>query len=118
MMEKTYLTELTRAEQAATDIIRKAQEQRDRRLKEAKFDAEQELGKFRADLDAEYSIAAEQDAKGIDPELQALQEKYRLQTAEVVEAFNKSKNEAVEFLVEHAFQVNLEVPKVVIGKFD
>lgn len=118
MVDKTYLIELTTAEQAATEIIRKAQDARDNRLKEAKFDAEQELGKFKKELENEYNIAAEKDAKGVDPELQHLQENYRKKANEVVHTFKQYKAEAIEFLVDTVFRVNIEVPKVVIGKFD
>ena len=117
-MDKSYLIELTQAEQGATEIIRVAQDLRDRRLKEAKFDAEQELGKFKKDLEAEYNEAIERDAKGSDPELLKLQENYRKKAEEVTHIFRSHKNEAIEFLVESVFRVNVEVPKVVIGKFD
>lgn len=118
MAEKSYLTELTSSEQAATKIIDAAQEHRDRRLKQAKFDADQELEALKRELDAQYEEAAKLDATGVDPELQALQQDYRKKADEVVKTFEKSKAEAVEFLVKACFEVNLEVPKVVIGKFD
>jgi vacuolar-type H+-ATPase subunit H len=118
MVDKSYLIELTTAEQAATEIIRRAQDSRDARLKEAKFDAEQELGKFKKELDTEYNHAAEKDASGVDPELQHLQEDYRKKAGEVVYTFKQYKDEAIEFLVDTVFRVNIEVPKVVIGKFD
>lgn len=118
MVDKSYLIELTSAEQAATEIIRGAQGQRDRRLKEAKFDAEQELGKFKKELEDEYNEAAEKDLRGADPELIAMQESFKKKAAEVVHTFQAHKNEAVEFLVQTVFKVNVEVPKVVIGKFD
>ena len=118
MVDKSYLLELTQAEKEATEIIRSAQEARDKRLKEAKFDAEQELGNYRKQLETEYNEAAEKDAHGIDPELQELQEEYRRKANEVKGKYNQNKNEAIETLVNCVFQVNIEVPKVVIGKFD
>ena len=118
MVEKSYLIELTQAEQRATEIITAAQEARDRRLNESKFNAEQELGKIREELDREYAAAAEKDASGTDPELQEMQLKYKQKAGEIGETFTRHKNEAIEFLVESTFQVNIEVPKVVIGKFD
>lgn len=54
MAERNYLVELTLAEQRANDIIRRAQEAREKRLKEAKYDAEQELSKLREDHELEY----------------------------------------------------------------
>jgi ATP synthase subunit G len=118
MADKSYLSQLQKAEGLATEIIRKAQESRDRRLNQAKFDAQQELGKTKADLDREYHEAAEKDTKGSDPELLKMQENYRKKAAEVSHSFNQYKDNAIEFLVESVFRVNLEVPKVVIGKFD
>lgn len=118
MVDKSYLIQLQQAEQSATEIIRKAQESRDKRLKEAKFDAEQELGKVKKDLETEYNEAAEKDSKGADPELQKLQHEYKKKAGEVSHSFNQYKNDAIEFLVESVYRVNIEVPKVVIGKFD
>lgn len=54
MAERNYLVELTLAEQRANEIIRRAQESREKRLKDAKFDAEQELSKLREVHEREY----------------------------------------------------------------
>lgn len=118
MVDKSYLLELTSAEQAATEIIRKAQDARDRRMKEAKFDAEQELGKLKKEMDDKFNEAVKKNEEGADPELVALQDSYRIKAGEAVNTFNAHKNEAIEFLVQSVFKVNTEVPKVVIGKFD
>ena len=154
MMEKPYLLELTNAEQEATEIIRRAQEARDRRLKEAKFDAEQELGQVRQKLEGEYLVAEkaveklkkiladgfkdedndEEESKGsadkspkeiddgdeqeIDPKLKKIFKDYKDTKIQSVKLFRDHKNEAIEFLVSTTFDVNVEVPKVVIGKFD
>ena len=118
MADKSYLTQLQKAESSATEIIRKAQEARDRRLNQAKFDAQQELGKVKAELDKEYNEAAEKDNKGSDPELHKMQESYRKKAAEASQSFGLYKDDAIEFLVDSVFRVDLNVPKVVIGKFD
>ena len=54
MAERNYLVELTLAEQRANEIIRRAQDAREKRLKDAKYDAEQELSKLRQDHEQEY----------------------------------------------------------------
>lgn len=54
MAERNYLLELTLAEQRANEIIRRAQDAREKRLKDAKYDAEQELSKLRQDHEQEY----------------------------------------------------------------
>ena len=60
MAESSYLKELTDAELRSSETIRKQQELRDKRIKEAKFDAEQEVAKLRSDMQAEFQRAEDE----------------------------------------------------------
>lgn len=116
MVEKSYLIELAQAEQEAAEIIRTAQEARDKRLREALFDAEQELGILRKQLEEEYKKASVSQI--VNPKTQAKIQESKKKAGEASEVFTRHKNEATEYLVQTVYNVNIEVPKVVIGKFD
>lgn len=117
MADNQYLLELTNAERQSNEIIRQAQEQRDKRLKEAKFDAEQELGQIRAQHEAEIRDASVKSRDG-DSEIRQMQEESRVKAQGVRSVFERSKGEVLEMLVEAVFKVSLVVPEVVQKKFD
>ena len=116
-MDKSYLAELTEAEKRSTEIIRGAQEARERRLMEAKTDAEQELTNKRADLEQEYQSAASKMDHG-DQSLDEIRQKYAQKAQEVQQQFGENSDAALDFLVQRVLSMTLEVPAVVIGKFE
>lgn len=117
-MDKSYLSELTAAEQQSNEIIRNVQESRDRRLKEAKFDAEQELGKMKKDLEAEYNAALAKANEGLDSGNSDMQREFRDKASQVERDFHANKKRGIDFLLERINDVNVSVPAVVKGDFN
>ncbi|CAG9321805.1 unnamed protein product [Blepharisma stoltei] len=117
-MDKSYLSELTAAEQQSNEIIRAVQEARERRLKEAKFDAEQELGKMKKDLEAEYNAAIEAANKGLGNDMSGMQKEFKDKATAVEREFQSNKQRGIDFLLERVYDVRIEIPAVVKGEFN
>lgn len=117
MAESEYLQQLTQAERRSNEIIKAAQDAREKRLKEAKYDAEQELGKTRAELEAEFASASSKFSAGTE-ELDKIRKKTQEDISHSQATFAQKKGEALEFLIDRIMQVDLSVPAVVKGKFD
>jgi V-type H+-transporting ATPase subunit G len=115
--ESEYLAQLTSAERRSNEIIKTAQDAREKRLKEAKFDAEQELGKTRTGLEAEFVAASSQVTAGTE-ELAVIRKKTEEDILHSQTKFAANKTAALDFLLERIMQVDLSVPAVVKGKFD
>lgn len=72
---------------------------------------------MRAEMEEEYKNAALNADTG-DAELRELQKEYKEKVAHVRVEFEQNQDRALQFLVQRSLEVKLEVPAVVIGKFD
>ena len=116
-MDRSYLQELTEAEAQAGLIVRASQEAREKRLKEAKYDAEQQLSNERADLEREFQQASQSSAQG-DQSLEVIRQEYVQKVAEVRQHFEANNVAGLDFLVDRVLSIKPEVPAVVKGKFN
>lgn len=115
-MDKSYLSELTEAEKGSIEIVRFAQIEREKRVKEAKADAEQELKETRDKMESEYQAAATQLLDHLSG-ANDMRSTYEREVEEVRQMYNENSKEALDFLVSRVLQIDIKVPEVVKGKF-
>ena len=86
-------------------------------MAEAKVYAEQELDKYRKQYEEEYQTESEKKSKE-NAQLSHLEEEAARDIEEIKVAYEKNKAKVMEELIRHVLEINIEVPRVVIGKFE
>ena len=108
---------LIEGERKAHQIIENAKERKNDMSKNAKFDAQQELGEIKQRLDKQYQDVKEKT----DVKIQEL-DKYELEAKddlkEIHEAYEENKDAVTAMLLDQIMNIKLDLPRVVIGNFE
>ena len=108
---------LFEVEKESRDIIEQANSERTKRLKEAKVYAEQEIFKFRNEMEQDFQKESEKK-KEENKSLEAL-DKQTEEDIKVIKAdFDSNKARTMDMLLDLVMNVELDVPQVVCGKFE
>lgn len=108
--------ELLKAEEDANNIIREAQRDREKRLKEAKHAAEQEISLYKKEKEDKYQeeIKAKFGTTKEDEEL----EKRTAEEIKVIKSeYEANKKGVIQMLIDRIVEVDIKIPQVLKGDF-
>ena len=115
--ENWAVDELLKAEEEANTIIKNAQTERDKRLKEAKISAEQEINLFKKEEEDKYQkIINERYGKSTEED--DLEKKTKVEIDRIFKDYEANKSSVIDMLLERIINVELEIPEVVKGNFE
>mmetsp|Transcript_44661 Transcript_44661/g.51398 ORF Transcript_44661/g.51398 Transcript_44661/m.51398 type:complete len:120 (+) Transcript_44661:60-419(+) len=115
MASSDSVKRLIDAEAQASSIIEKAKKDRVARLKEAKFEAEQEIANFRTSQQEEFERYTNSKGQHED-EVADLEKKTATELEEINANLSANKDQVLKMLIDRVLKVNLEVPDVMKTK--
>ena len=108
---------LLKGERLAHEIIHNAELEKSKMQQNATFEAKQELAQIKQELnDAfnELQIKKERESEN----LQVYEDQADKDVAEIQKSFAQNKEAVLELLLDRIMNVQIELPKVVIGNFE
>eukprot|EP00744_Colponema_vietnamica_P001219 GILI01002044.1.p1 GENE.GILI01002044.1~~GILI01002044.1.p1 ORF type:complete len:119 (-),score=42.48 GILI01002044.1:97-453(-) len=108
---------LLKAEEEASRIVNNAKAKREKRLKEAQFEADREIGMFRQQQEERFLQETQLRWGGMNDNTRELEDTTQAEIRTVRRDFEANKNSVIDLLMHHVLQVNLSVPEAVKQKF-
>eukprot|EP01071_Lankesteria_metandrocarpae_P014198 Lankesteria_metandrocarpae@DN8205_c0_g1_i1.p1 len=108
----TLIQKLIEAEEEADVIVKKARENRTRKLKEAQQCAKDELDLFREKEDKRFEKEFEEAFGDKDTVAADLEKRTKKELENVKRDFSANKHQALDFLLTSALDVHLSIPDV------
>ncbi|EGR28889.1 vacuolar ATP synthase subunit, putative [Ichthyophthirius multifiliis] len=108
---------LLRAEEKANTIIQNAQKEREKKLKQARSAADQEINKFRQEMEQKFN----EDVKtkfGNTSDHDNLLIQTENDIKKINQDYEQNKGKVIDMLIERIINVKLEIPEVVKGDFN
>ncbi|CAK68771.1 unnamed protein product (macronuclear) [Paramecium tetraurelia] len=115
--ENWAVDELLKAEEEANAIIKNAQKEREKKIKEAKVAADQEIAVFRREEETRYNQEILRRF-GSTKEEEELERKTKSEIDKIYADYEANKLAVVDMLIKRVIEVKLEVPRVVKGQFE
>ncbi|CAK77715.1 unnamed protein product (macronuclear) [Paramecium tetraurelia] len=115
--ENWAVDELLKAEEEANNIIKVAQKEREKKIKEAKVAADQEIAVFRREEETKYNQEILRRF-GSTKEEEELERKTKAEIDKIYQDYEANKLAVVDMLIKRVIEVKLEVPRVVKGQFE
>ncbi|CAD8145973.1 unnamed protein product [Paramecium octaurelia] len=115
--ENWAVDELLKAEEEANAIIKNAQKEREKKIKEAKVAADQEIAVFRREEETRYNQEILRRF-GSTKEEEELERKTKAEIDKIYADYEANKLAVVDMLIKRVIEVKLEVPRVVKGQFE
>ncbi|CAD8060283.1 unnamed protein product [Paramecium primaurelia] len=115
--ENWAVDELLKAEEEANAIIKNAQKEREKKIKEAKVAADQEIAVFRREEETRYNQEILRRF-GSTKEEEELERKTKAEIDKIYLDYEANKLAVVDMLIKRVIEVKLEVPRVVKGQFE
>ncbi|CAD8058605.1 unnamed protein product [Paramecium primaurelia] len=115
--ENWAVDELLKAEEEANNIIKTAQKEREKKIKEAKVAADQEIAVFRREEETRYNQEILRRF-GSTKEEEELERKTKAEIDKIYLDYEANKLAVVDMLIKRVIEVKLEVPRVVKGQFE
>ena len=108
---------LIEGERKAHQIIENAKERKNDMSKNAKFEAQQELGEIKERLDKQYNEVKEKTDVKIQ-ELDRYEQEAQADLDEIYQSYDDNKEAVTAMLLDQIMNIKLDLPKVVIGNFE
>ncbi|CAD8070310.1 unnamed protein product [Paramecium sonneborni] len=115
--ENWAVDELLKAEEEANSIIKTAQKEREKKIKEAKVAADQEIAVFRREEETRYNQEILRRF-GSTKEEEELERRTKSEIDKIYADYEANKLAVVDMLIKRVIEVKLEVPRVVKGQFE
>ena len=109
--------QLLEGERIAQRIIKSAKDERASKIREAQFEAKTEIELIKKKMNEQFEELVEQKEKETS-ELKAYEDQAKEEVREIRLDFEANKQKVVDLLLQSIMNINLTLPKVVIGNFE
>eukprot|EP01015_Nassula_variabilis_P032593 TRINITY_DN7658_c0_g1_i20.p2 TRINITY_DN7658_c0_g1~~TRINITY_DN7658_c0_g1_i20.p2 ORF type:complete len:118 (-),score=39.72 TRINITY_DN7658_c0_g1_i20:91-444(-) len=117
MAEVKGVERLLKAEMEAKQIIQKAEEARQNKLKEARAAAMAEIESLRREEEKKFEMEVKRRF-GSNQEEEDLGRKTKEEIEQIYRDYEQNKEQVISMLIERVMNVQLTFPKVLTGKFE
>ncbi|KAM3139467.1 hypothetical protein pb186bvf_008492 [Paramecium bursaria] len=115
--ENWAVDELLKAEEEANQTIKQAQKEREKKIKDAKVAADQEIVIFRQEEEKRYQAEVTKRFGNVKEE-EELERKTQEELKKIEADYEANKAKVIEMLVQRVINVELEIPRVVKAQFE
>ena len=108
---------LLEGERIAYKIIQHAKEEQSSKVKDAQFEAKQELALIKQKMNTQYEEIQNEKEQEAD-DLQQYEDAAQREVTLIRSAYDKNQHKVVDLLMGSIMNVKLSLPKVVVGNFE
>ena len=108
---------LLEGERIAYKIIQAAKDERASKISDAQFEAKQELAMIKNEMNANYERLVQVKEKESD-DLKKYEDQAAAEVKEIRQAYDANNQKVIDILFKNIMEVELTLPRVVIGNFE